>query len=249
MRGEGQGVAFTRWVRAILLNGASRYGEALETARQAIAASATETAITGWALPELIEAAVRTDDLSSAHDAVADLSNLMEFDGAGDWGLALLARSRALTTAGDRAERYFQEAVERFEHTALKTELARSHLLYGEWLRRANRRSDARKQLRSAHEFFTAMGAEAFAARTRRELVATGAKVRKHDAEPSSHLTAQEEHIARLARDGRSNPEIAAALFLSTRTVEWHMRKVFIKLGITSRRGLLAALRDLDPVD
>jgi DNA-binding CsgD family transcriptional regulator len=132
--------------------------------------------------------------------------------------------------------------VERLGRTPLRPDLARAHLLYGEWLRRQNRRVDARHQLRSAYDMFTAIGAEAFAERARRELVATGEKVRKRDVDTVDVLTPQEEHIARLARDGRTNPEIGAELYLSARTVEWHLRKIFIKLGITSRKGLHDAL-------
>jgi DNA-binding CsgD family transcriptional regulator len=155
-----------------------------------------------------------------------------------DWAKGLEARSRALVSEGQEAERCYAEAVERLGRTRLRSELARAHLLYGEWLRRENRRLDARHQLHAAYYLFTAIGAEAFAERARRELLATGEKVRQREVDTYSQLTPQEEHIVRLARDGRSNPEIAAELFLSTRTVEWHLRKVFAKLGITSRRDL-----------
>ena len=150
----------------------------------------------------------------------------------------MLARSRALLSVGTSAESYYEEAVTRLSRTRLRPELARSHLLYGEWLRRQNRRVDARAQLRAAHSLFEAIGAEAFTDRARRELVATGEHVRKRSVATASDLTQQEEHIARLARQGRTNPEIAAELFLSSRTVEWHLRKVFTKLGITSRKEL-----------
>ena len=130
--------------------------------------------------------------------------------------------------------------------TRLRPELARAHLLYGEWLRRENRRVDAREQLRTAHEMLVAIGMEAFAERARQELQATGEKVRKRTVETRDDLTAQERQIARLARDGLSNPEIAARLFLSARTVEWHLRNVFTKLGIRSRRELANALAGPD---
>jgi DNA-binding CsgD family transcriptional regulator len=159
-----------------------------------------------------------------------------------DWAKGLEARSRALLSEGQDAEHCYAEAVERLGRTQLRPELARAHLLYGEWLRRENRRLDARHQLRAAYDLFAAIGAEAFAERARRELLATGEKVRKREVDTYSQLTPQEEHIVRLARDGRTNPEIAAELFISTRTVEWHFRKVFAKLGITSRRDLHNAL-------
>ncbi len=159
-----------------------------------------------------------------------------------DWAKGLEARSRALLSEGKDAEHRYAEAVERLGRTQLRPELARAHLLYGEWLRRELRRGDARHQLRAAYDLFAVMGAEAFAERARRELLATGETVRKRQVDTYTELTPQEEHIARLARDGRTNPEIAAELFLSARTVEWHLRKVFAKLGITSRMGLHDAL-------
>ena len=162
----------------------------------------------------------------------------------GDWALGIEARSRALLSDGAAAERAYQEALDRLSRTRLRPELARAHLLYGEWLRREGRRADAREQLRSAHERFSGIGMEAFAERARRELTATGEKVRKRISETRDELTAQEEQIARLARDGLSNPEIGARLFLSPRTVEWHLKKVFAKLGISSRRQLRTALSE-----
>ena len=159
-----------------------------------------------------------------------------------DWAFGIEARSRALLTEGAAADAFYREAIDRLSRTQLRPELARTHLLYGEWLRRENRRADAREQLRTAHDQFTSIGMEAFAERARGELLATGEKVRKRSAETRDDLTAQERHIARLARDGLSNPEIGARLFLSPRTVEWHLRKVFSKLGISSRRELAKAL-------
>ena len=152
------------------------------------------------------------------------------------------ARSRALLSEGARAEAGFREAIEHLGRTRVRAELARTHLLYGEWLRRENRRVDARASLRAAHDQFTSMGMEAFAERARTELLATGETVRKRTIETRDDLTAQERHIAQLASDGLSNPEIGARLFLSPRTVEWHLRKVFTKLGIRSRRQLATSL-------
>jgi len=241
-REMGQGEQFAIWTRAILCNGLGRYGDALEAAERA----AYEMKIpngTGWALPELIEAAVRSRRPELALDA---MERLPEHTIAGsDWAEGIEARSRALVTSGGDAEHWYVEAVQRLASTPFQTELARAHLLYGEWLRREGRRVDAREQLVRAHEMFAAMGAEGFADRARNELLATGAKVRKRhaDAETLNELTPQEEHVARLARDGRSNVEIGAELFLSVRTVEWHLRKVFMKLGVSSRRDLKHALR------
>jgi DNA-binding CsgD family transcriptional regulator len=163
-----------------------------------------------------------------------------------DWARGVHARSQALLSDGDRAERLYREAIERLGRTRLRPELARSHLLHGEWLRREGRRVDARAELRRAHELFVAIGMEAFAERARGELLATGERVRRRTAETRDELTPQERQIARLARDGLSNPEIGARLFLSPRTVEWHLRKVFSKLGIRSRQELPRALPSSD---
>ena len=157
----------------------------------------------------------------------------------------MAARSRALASEGDAAEALYVEAIERLGRTQLRPELARAHLLFGEWLRREGR-PDAREQLRAANDMFAAIGMEAFASRTRKELIAMGEKVRKGSAETREQLTPQEEQIARLARDGLSNPEIGAMLYLSPRTVEWHLRKVFVKLGVNSRSDIRSALPETD---
>jgi DNA-binding CsgD family transcriptional regulator len=234
-RGEGLAVQMANWSAAVLRNGLGRYAEAL-----AVAEPATEETYsplsTQLILPELIEAAVRTGRAGLAGEALGRLST-MTVEGS-DWAKGLEARSRALVSEGREAEQCYAEAVERLGRTQLRPDLARAHLLYGEWLRRENRRLDARHQLRAAYDLLDAIGADAFAERARRELLATGEKVRKREVDTYSQLTSQEEHIIRLARDGRSNREIAAELFISTRTVEWHFRKVFAKLGITSRRDL-----------
>ena len=176
--------------------------------------------------------------------AAGALDRLAETTQAGrtDYGLGLEARSRALLSRGDAAEGWYREAIDRLGRTPHRPDLARAHLLYGEWLRRESRRVDARGQLRTAHDMFAAIGMEAFAERARRELTATGEKVRKRSVETHGQLTPQEEQIARLARDGRTSPEIGAQLCLSARTVEWHLGKIFTKLGIGSRRELHAAL-------
>ena len=242
--GQGTAVQYAHWANAVLMNSLGRYEEALAAA---VAASedTPELFVAAWALSEVIEAASRTgktEPASGALDRLLDSANAS----ATDWGLGIAARSRALLSEGDVAEGLYHEAIERLSVTRLRPELARAHLLFGEWLRREGRRVEAREQLRTAHEMLAALGMEAFAERARRELVATGEKVRKRAVETRDELTAQENQIARLARDGLSNPEIGARLFLSPRTVEWHLGKVFAKLDITSRMGLHDALPSAD---
>jgi DNA-binding CsgD family transcriptional regulator len=235
-RGEGFAVQMANWATAVLHNGLGRYAEAL-----AVAESATEETYsplsTQLVLPELIEAAARTGRAELAREALDRLSAMTAVEGS-DWAKGLEARARALVSEGHEAEHSYTEAVKRLGRTKLRPELARAQLLYGEWLRRQHRRLDARHQLYAAYHLFAAIGAEAFAERARGELLATGEKVRKRKAHARNQLTAQEEHIVRLARDGRTNHEIGAELFISTRTVEWHLRQVFAKLGISSRREL-----------
>jgi ATP/maltotriose-dependent transcriptional regulator MalT len=197
-----------------------------------------------WALPELVEAAARTGDRRAADEAMERLADTTRAGGT-DFGLGIEARSRALVCEGELAERCYREAIDRLGRTRLRPEVARAHLLYGEWLRRENRRTEARAQLRTASEMLDAIGMEAFAERARRELAATGETVRARAARTASTLSAQEVSIARLAVDGLTNAEIGAQLFLSARTVEWHLRKVFAKLGIASRRELGRALPGL----
>jgi DNA-binding CsgD family transcriptional regulator/tetratricopeptide (TPR) repeat protein len=239
--GVGQGVHYACWMRAIVCNGLGRYEDALAAAERAAYEMDMPNG-TGWALPEVIEAAVRSGQPGAAREAMQHLSK-HTLDEA-DWAAGIEARSRALVTDGAGAESWYAEAVRRLAATPFGTELARARLLYGEWLRREGRRVDAREQLAPAYEMFVAMGAEAFAERARRELSATGKTVRKRSLDVSSRdeLTPQEAHIARLARDGRSNADIGAELFLSVRTVEWHLRKIFIKLGVSSRKDLKEAL-------
>jgi DNA-binding CsgD family transcriptional regulator len=241
---EGQGGAVTtaHWSAAILNNGLGRYADALAAAGRA--RDDSHLFVSMWALPELVEAAVRAGSTEVAEDALEQLASRTQAGGS-DFGLGLEARCRALLSQGQAAEGRFGEAIERLGRAQMRTELARAHLLYGEWLRREGRRVDARAQLRTAYEMLDAMGMAAFAERARRELVATGGVVRRHTVKASSTLTAQEALIARLARDGRTNPEIGAQLFLSARTVESHLRKIYAKLGIGSRRDLHAALARL----
>jgi DNA-binding CsgD family transcriptional regulator len=194
-----------------------------------------------WALPELVEAATRSGAMSEARAALHELERSAHISNT-DWALGVQARSRALLRNGGEAEQLYLEAITRLGTTSCRVDLARAHLLYGEWLRREGRRVDARQHLRVAHEMLSGMGVEAFAQRARRELSATCGKARKRVVETHDYLTPQEEEIARLARDGLSNPEIGTRLFLSPRTVEWHLRKIFIKLGITSRFALREAL-------
>jgi DNA-binding CsgD family transcriptional regulator len=234
-RGEGRGIGALGYATAVLYNGLGRYEAALASARRAC--EYEDLGVFGFSLVELVEAAAR----SGAHDeAAAALRQLEERTGAAgtDWALGLRAWSRALLTDADRAEPLYREAIERLERCRVTVHLARAHLVYGEWLRRENRRQDAREQLRAAHELFGRAGAEAFAERTRRELVATGETARRRTDEARGVLTPQEAQIARLARDGLSNPEIGAQLFISHRTVQYHLRKVFAKLEITSRNQL-----------
>jgi ATP/maltotriose-dependent transcriptional regulator MalT len=243
--GQGTAIEFADFARALILNGLGRYREALVPARDAADAT-PDLAVAGWGLGELIEAAARSGETELARGALERLAERNRFV-ATDWGLGVEARLRALLTDGNEAERLYREAIERLVRTRLRPELARAHLLYGEWLRRENRRVDARVQLRAAHDQLTSIGMEGFAERARRELQATGEKARKRTAATRDDLTAHERQIAELARDGLSNPEIGARLFLSPRTVEYHLSKVFSKLGISSRRELAGALPSSDP--
>jgi DNA-binding CsgD family transcriptional regulator len=238
--GQGTAVQYARWSRSVLFNGLGRHEEALAAARDA-SDDTPELFVAVWAATELLEAATRSDSPELARVALERVVAATSV-ATTDWALGIQARSRALLSAGETADRLYREAIERLGRTRLRPELARAHLLYGEWLRREHRRVDARAELRAAHEQLTAIGMEAFAERARRELAATGETVRTRTVETRDELTAQEGQIAQLARDGLSNPEIGARLFLSPRTVEWHLRKVFTKLGIRSRRQLATAL-------
>jgi len=240
----GQGLAIQESQRfsAVLYNGLGRYEAAVAQAQQA-SEQAPELFTSMWVLPELIEAASRTGRTRLADDALERLGPATSVAQT-DWGQGIYARSRALLSDGEDAEGWYRQAVDRLRRTPLRPELARAHLLYGEWLRRQGRRADAREQLRTAHGMFDVIGMEAFAERAGRELAASGGTVRRRTAGTHDQLTPQEAQIAQLARAGLSNPQIAAQLFLSVRTVEWHLRKVFAKLQISSRLQLQRALPD-----
>jgi DNA-binding CsgD family transcriptional regulator len=240
-RGDGRAINIADYATALLDNSLGRYDAALAVARRGSAHD--DLVLSNWVLPELIEAGTRSGRPDLAGDALRQLGERTRACGT-EWALGTEACFRALLSEGPVADALYREATDRLSRTRGAVHLARAHLLHGEWLRRENRRLDARVQLRRAHEMFEDIGAEAFAERTRRELVATGETVRKPAAQPLDALTAQEAQIARLAREGQTNPEIGARLFLSPRTVEWHLRKVFTKLGIGSRRELRQALRD-----
>ncbi|MDT5366383.1 MAG: hypothetical protein QOC62_814 [Mycobacterium sp.] len=247
-RGEGVGLTAIAWASAQLYNSLGRYEEALAAAEQANEYP-QELLFSTWGLVELIEAAARSREPQRAADALQRLSEATRACGT-DWALGIEARSRALLSDGNAAERLYREAIDRLGRTRVRGALGRAHLLYGEWLRRENRRTDARDQLRTAHQLFASMRADGFAERAARELRATGERVRTRTTDTPAQLTARETQIARLAGDGLSNPEIAAELFMSPRTVEYHLHKVFTKLGINSRiqlHGGLANRRNEGP--
>ena len=242
-RGEGCGITAAEYATAILYNGLGQYERALDAAQRAAASG--DIATSSWALYELVEAAERSGKRELARAAVERLAERTSASGTA-WAKGTEARSRALVEDGERAESLYREGIEWLGRTRMAAHLARARLSYGEWLRRENRRVDARGQLRAAHEAFASMGADGFADRAQRELLATGEKVRKRRDDTRDELTPQEEHIARLARGGRTNPEIGAELYISPRTVEWHLRKVFAKLGISSRKELHDVLPSRD---
>ncbi len=240
-RGEGFALGVAEFLSGVLNNGLGRYDAALRAVRQA--ERFHEEGPATWALPELVEAAVRCQEREVAERA---LERLTESTGASgtERALGIEARSRALLSDADAAESLYREAIDRLGRSRVRVDLARAHLLYGEWLRRERRRLDAREQLRTAFEMFTAMGVEAFAGRAERELLATGEHVHTRSVETREQLTAQETQVARLARDGLSNAEIGERLFISQHTVAYHLRKVFSKLDITSRNQLRRVLSD-----
>jgi DNA-binding CsgD family transcriptional regulator len=237
---EGIGLIFVQWATAVLCNGLGRYEQALAAAQQASADSPARR-FTGRALAEVVEAATRTGAADQAADALRRLAESTGASGT-DWGLGVEARSRALVSEGETAEALYREAIDRLGRARLRMELGRAHLVYGEWLRRQRRIRDARDQLRRAHELFTEVGMEAFADRARLELRAAGVRTRSPQTGMHDTLTAQEALIARLAGAGASNPEIAAQLFISRATVAYHLRKVYTKLGVSSRTQLARVL-------
>jgi DNA-binding CsgD family transcriptional regulator len=242
-RGEGIGLAISAYARAVLCNGLGRYEEALAAA--VLASEHREVIAENWGLSELVEPATRCGRTDLALDAIDRLAAKARATQT-DWALGIEACGRALLVEAADADRWFCTAIDHLRRTRVGAELARTHLLYGERLRRENRRHDARVQLTLAHDLFTSMGMEAFAERSRSELLATGERARRRIAQTRDELTPQERQIAELARGGLSNADIAGRLFLSRRTIEWHLRHVFSKLGIGSRRQLDGALQASD---
>jgi DNA-binding CsgD family transcriptional regulator len=240
-RGEGAALTYVDYAQAVLHNGIGIYERAAEAAK--MASDVDELVISPWALPELVEAAARSGQTETAAAALDRLAEIALATGT-DCALGTEKRSRALLSEGEVADGCYRASIELLGRSRTRTGLARAHLNYGEWLRRENRRVDAREQLRIAYDMLTSMGIEGFAGRARRELMATGATVRKRTLDTLNELTPQEAEIARLARDGYTNPEIGAQLFISGRTVEWHLGKVFAKVGVSSRRELRRALHD-----
>jgi DNA-binding CsgD family transcriptional regulator len=235
-RGEGMGVTLTQWAAALLYNGIARYDDAFSAADAALE-SPRELWYSPWATVELIESASRSGRAAAAAPV---LERLVEGTSASGtvWAAAIEDRSRALLSEGPDAESLYRDAIDRLGPTSLRFDLARTHLVYGEWLRRERRNVDAREQLRVAHGLFTHFGMEGFAERARVELRATGEHARKHAAETSNDLTPQEAEVSRLVAQGTTNVEIAAQLFISPSTVEYHLRKVFRKLDVKSRTQL-----------
>jgi DNA-binding CsgD family transcriptional regulator len=235
-RGEGIGISILGWAEAVLYNGLGRYEEACAAALR-VTEHPDDLGSSNWWMIELIEAAVRAEKPDLAAETHQRLLEMTQASGT-DWGLGLEARSRALLVDGDPAETLHREAIERLAATRIRLDLARAHLLYGEWLRRRRRRLDAREQLRTAYDLFRDFGVEGFAERARLELEATGERARKRTVETMDELTPQEKQVARLAAQGETNREIAARLFVSASTVEHHLRKAFRKLGVKSRTQL-----------
>jgi ATP/maltotriose-dependent transcriptional regulator MalT len=239
-RGQGIAVMVAYWGAAVLNNGLGRYEEAAAASGEVVTNGILPW-LSMWALFELVEAAVRVGDTERARDALDELAATTQPAGS-SFALGIEARCRALVAEGGDAEPSYREAIEKLDRAGVRTELARAHLVYGEWLRREGRLAEARERLRAAEEMFGVIGMEAFAERASGELAAAGAKPRKRPLDAREELTPQEDQIARLARYGLTNAEIGAQMFLSPRTVEWHLHKVFGKLGIDSRSSLDAAL-------
>jgi DNA-binding CsgD family transcriptional regulator len=245
-RHEGRWLTAGAWATALVNNGLGQYEEALAAAEEGTGGVVT-LGLTAWSMVELIEAAARLGYRERARGALARLGEVAAASES-DWARGLLARSQALMAEDGTAEEFYLTAISLLDRAGVAAELARARLLYGEWLRRGMRRREAREQLRAAHQMLTAMGAAGFAERARGELMATGETVRRRVPETAAALTPQEVQIARLAADGFTNPEIGVKLFLSARTVEWHLRKVYLKLGVSSRRRLRDALPGTPPL-
>jgi DNA-binding CsgD family transcriptional regulator len=234
-RGEGRCIGAAEFATALLYNGLGRYETALAAAQRAC--QYDDLGFFSWSLTELIEAAARSGDEEAGARALETLARRTQAAGT-DWALGVEAFSRALLSDGKAADDLYREAIQRLARTRVAVQLARAYLLYGEWLRRENRRQEAREPLHQAYEIFSRTGALGFGGRARRELLATGETVRKRTVDKLVDLTAQEAQVADLAREGLTNPEIAAQMYISPRTVEWHLGHVFSKLGITSRKDL-----------
>ncbi len=235
-RGEGIGLSVLDWAAAVLYNGLGRYDKACSAALR-VAARPHDLNPSMWVLAEVIEAAVRAGTPEVAVDTHRRLVSVAQATGT-DWALGVASRSGALLAHGSRAEDLYVEAIDRLGRTRIAVDLARAHLLYGEWLRRERRRMDARAELRIAHELFSDFGMEAFAERARIELLATGERARKRTVDTFDQLTPQEAQVSRLAAQGHTNREIAAQLFISPSTVEYHLRKAFRKLDVKTRTQL-----------
>jgi DNA-binding CsgD family transcriptional regulator len=246
-RGEGMGVSLTRCAEAVLCNGLARYEEAYVAAEDALK-DPYELWFWPWATVELIEAASRTGRVGAAGPALERLTESTAASGT-EWAAAVEDRCRALLSEGALAEKLYRSAIDRLLPTALRLDLARTHLLFGEWLRRESRPVDAREQLRSAHGLFTDFGSESFSERARIELRATGEHARKRSPDTNNHLTPQEERITHLVAQGGSNAEVAAQMFISPSTVEYHLHKVFRKLGVKSRTQLAKQVLESGPDD
>jgi DNA-binding CsgD family transcriptional regulator len=239
-------LTYLQWATAVLHNGACRYDQALESARQAVADSSVQR-IRNWALPELIEAAVRTGHQDLADEALRELCRTTE-PCSSHWAAGLEAHCRALLAVGTDVEDLYRTALGQLECTGLRAAVARVHLLYGEWLRRERRLLEARDQLRQAHDMFVRFGMDGFAERARSELSAAGEPTRKRRSGFDEQLTPQERRVAMLAAEGATNPEIASRLFISASTVDYHLRKVFRKFKVTTRTQLARLLQDGQPI-
>ena len=242
-RGEGRALTWGEYAWALLYNGLGEYEAAMSAALSAC--EHDELGLVAWAMIELVEAAARSDRPDIAAATLGRLTERTQASGT-DWALGIEACSRALLSDGDAADALYQEAVERLARTRARVHLARAHLVYGEWLRRRAAALGRTQHLRVAHDMFSHAGVAGFAERARRELSATGETVRRRTVEAQDVLTPQEAQVAQLAAEGHTNPEIGAQLFISRRTAEYHLSKVFTKLAISSRRQLRGALDQLE---